>query len=177
MNHSVLSKIISDRLTPQVFHFLKVSGHTVTIWDIDTSPYSFVIVYYDETDLITALWVHNQCSCRGGGQFHFHLCPAEIQQVWAHQASQGIPIRPPYRVTFSAARAQPYDCPCLNEVRAERAAVIQDALRQRACLLPGPRLSAIIRPPRGLRHLFPGVFSLPEAPENRPRPTDLSLSK
>jgi len=175
MNHSILSNVVRKRLTPQVLEFLQRSGHSVTIWNIDPSPYSFVTVSYDETDLLTALWVHDRCFCHGGGQFHAHLCPADIRHYWKNLQLQGFAIKPPYQITFSTTRAQPYDCPHLNELRAQRFGVVREALLQRPCLLPGPSSSNVIRPPPALRRLFPGLFALPEAPADRQRPIDLAL--
>ena len=177
MNHSVLQTILSSRLTPQVLHFMKTSRHSVTIWDIGILSGTFVIVIYDELDLLTALWVHDQCACLGGSQFHTHLCPSELRQSWRQLEQENIPIRPPYRITFSPTRARPYDCPHLNGLRADRSEVIRDALRQRPCLLPGPLANLVIRPPVVLQRLFPGLFALPDPLAEVQRPTDLSISE
>lgn len=177
MNHSILSSILRRRLTPQVLHFLEVSRHSVTIWDIGAQRQSFAIVIYDEVDLLTVVWVHDRCSCTGGGQFHTHLCPDDLRRYWARQQRLNRPIRPPHRITFSPTRARPYECPFLNELRAGRSELIRDALRQRPCLLPGPLANLVVRPPAALQHLFPGLFALPEPPLEIPRPVNLSVSK
>ena len=177
MNHSVLQTILCNRLTPQILHFLETSHHSVTVWDVGVLTGTFVIILYDDLDVLTALWVHDQCACLGGSQFHTHICPSELRRFWRHLEQENIAIRPPYRVTFSPTRARPYDCPHLNALRAERSEVIRDALRQRPCMLPGPLANLVVRPPVALQRLFPGLFALPDPLTEVPRPADLSLSK
>ena len=178
MDRSNLRRILCERLTPSVLEFIQVSKHSVTIWDdLSTATKTSITVSYDELDLLTALWVNEDCPCNGGGQLHIHFCPTELWSYWRIKTQAGESIRLPYRITFSPAPARPYDCPHLNELRLRREGSLRGVLRQRLCLLPGPEGPRLICPPGRLRRRFPNLVVLPEAQLNLPRPTDLAFGE
>jgi len=178
MDHSTLFQILCERLTPALLNYLQISFHSITIWDNISSHGAVLIhVIYDRLDIITALWVNDSCYCRGGGQIHLHLCPSKLRTFWAEKLERGEEIKLPYRITFSPREVRPYDCPHLNELRLARDGRIRDVLRQRVCLLPGPRSTNLIRPPPTLQRGFPNLAVLPGAQLVLPRPLDLAVGE